>query len=55
MATVDRLQRFIADHWHPAEHARWWEQALYFATAVVVCAAIASAFSFVVPRVLVGF
>lgn len=55
MATVDRFHRFIADHWHPADHATWWEQAVYFVAAVMLCAALASAFTFVVPRMMAGF
>jgi hypothetical protein len=55
MATVDRFHRFIADHWHPAEHATWWEQLAYLVAAILVGVALASAFTFVVPRLMAGF
>ncbi|MCW5748048.1 MAG: hypothetical protein KIT36_17795 [Alphaproteobacteria bacterium] len=55
MAAVDRLHRFVADHWHPSERARWWEIAAYLLVALLLGVALASAYSFVLPRMMVGF
>ena len=55
MATVNRFHRFIAEHWHPADHAAWWEQVVYLLAAVLVGVALASAFTFAFPRMMAGF
>lgn len=55
MATANRFHRFIAEHAHSdANHAGWWELAAYWVIALLVGVALASAFSFAIPRVMPG-
>jgi hypothetical protein len=55
MATVDRFHRLIADYVHSHEHAAWWEVIAYSIAALLLGLAVASAFTFVVPRMLPSF
>lgn len=55
MATVDRIHRLIADYAHSHAHAAWWEIVLYWVAALMVGFALASAFTFAVPRMMPGF
>lgn len=53
MATANRFNRFMAEHSHP-DHAAWWELAAYWVIALLVGLALASAFTFAIPRVMPG-
>jgi hypothetical protein len=55
MATVDRFHRLVADYVHSHQHAAWWEVAAYVVAALLLGFAVASAFTFVVPRTLPSF